>query len=339
MYLFSFVGVRRSNGEPMALFRCDICEQVFTGLKYINQHTNTHFDKSILFYQCKLCSACFKFRTQLINHAWRKHKIPHIQDKTSEVTGMNVKEDLDSNSQSVMSVVSDENQNEVKSVDESENNNNNSDATTDEAFNNNNYSPEEGEIQSSRQPNVNPAAVTKIKTRHGIYFKVNGAFMCRWCNRSFFRLFCLQRHERVHTGFKPCYCKECGKGFSESRNLRQHIMRFHANGTQLHLLRNVRRRKLESFSYSGLREKENTDSHESHSDDVPVSMVLPKLEDGENPVTQLEDEIRERENLGADVMVVFPSDEPLQEENRSVIVHKNSTNQSLKKYDKNISAT
>lgn len=27
---------------------------------------------------------------------------------------------------------------------------------------------------------------------------------------------------------KPCYCKVCGRGFSERRNLRHHILRFHA---------------------------------------------------------------------------------------------------------------
>ena len=51
--------------------------------------------------------------------------------------------------------------------------------------------------------------------------------MCQYCNKTFFRLFSLQRHEQVHTGVKPCFCKECGKGFSEPRNLRQHMIRYH----------------------------------------------------------------------------------------------------------------
>ena len=53
-----------------------------------------------------------------------------------------------------------------------------------------------------------------------------GQFKCRYCDKTFDRVFSVHRHERVHTGFKPCVCKVCGKGFSEKRNLRHHLIRF-----------------------------------------------------------------------------------------------------------------
>ncbi|XP_018012183.1 uncharacterized protein LOC108669378 [Hyalella azteca] len=69
-------------------------------------------------------------------------------------------------------------------------------------------------------------------------------YQCRYCEKKFDRAFSCNRHERVHTGYKPCYCKHCGKGFSEPRNLRHHMIRFHSDGSMKHLIRRDRRRRL-----------------------------------------------------------------------------------------------
>ncbi len=66
-----------------------------------------------------------------------------------------------------------------------------------------------------------------------LYRRYSGTYVCQYCNKTFFRLFSLQRHEQVHTGLKPCFCKECGKGFSEPRNLRQHMIRYHSDHSGL----------------------------------------------------------------------------------------------------------
>ncbi|RWS17617.1 zinc finger protein 236-like protein [Dinothrombium tinctorium] len=70
-----------------------------------------------------------------------------------------------------------------------------------------------------------------------------GQFKCRFCDKTFDRIFSVHRHERVHTGYKPCICKVCGRGFSEKRNLRHHIIRFHSDGSGRELLKRVRKEK------------------------------------------------------------------------------------------------
>lgn len=60
----------------------------------------------------------------------------------------------------------------------------------------------------------------------------NCTFQCKMCPKTFDRIFSLQRHERIHSGVKACFCKICGRGFSELRNLRHHIIRFHAESAQ-----------------------------------------------------------------------------------------------------------
>jgi hypothetical protein len=70
-----------------------------------------------------------------------------------------------------------------------------------------------------------------------------GQFKCRYCDKTFDRIFSVHRHERVHTGYKPCICKVCGRGFSEKRNLRHHIIRFHSDGSGRELLKRARKDK------------------------------------------------------------------------------------------------
>ncbi|GAB6032099.1 hypothetical protein CHUAL_010463 [Chamberlinius hualienensis] len=69
-----------------------------------------------------------------------------------------------------------------------------------------------------------------------------GGFKCKECFKTFDRSFSLNRHLRSHTGVKKCYCHHCGKGFCEQRNLRHHIIRFHSDGSERHLLRRTRNR-------------------------------------------------------------------------------------------------
>lgn len=87
-------------------------------------------------------------------------------------------------------------------------------------------------------------------------------FQCHVCKKLFDRLFSLNRHLRSHTGFKPCYCRECGKGFSEPRNLRHHVIRFHSDGSLRHLLRRAHQRNF------GKEPRTATSDDRSHQDEL-----------------------------------------------------------------------
>ena len=75
-------------------------------------------------------------------------------------------------------------------------------------------------------------------------------FSCRYCGKKFDRAFSCNRHERVHTGFKPCFCRICGRGFSEPRNLRHHVIRFHSDGSLRHLIKRDRRKRKGGLQFS-----------------------------------------------------------------------------------------
>ncbi|ESO94293.1 hypothetical protein LOTGIDRAFT_118548, partial [Lottia gigantea] len=58
------------------------------------------------------------------------------------------------------------------------------------------------------------AAHDSANQNNGKKYFVNlmtGMYECRFCRKSFSREFLLQRHEKIHTGQKGIYCKECGK--------------------------------------------------------------------------------------------------------------------------------
>ena len=175
-------------------------------------------------------------------------------------------------------------------------------------------------------------AASSVASTSGVSVRRRGSvFVCRYCNKSFDRSYSVVRHERMHTGFKPCLCRFCGRGFSEPRNLRQHLARFHASArgfsvsnTSMTSRDERRRRKKRTKSHSDAAQPEDDDRTQD-GDATEMTSRTPQNgskrarcdDDDDAALTSMTSshdmasEIREKERLGDDVTVVIPSDAPL----------------------------
>lgn len=165
-------------------------------------------------------------------------------------------------------------------------------------------------------PEVNHASSENYEDKNGCNFQ------CKMCPKTFDRIFSLQRHERIHSGVKACFCKICGRGFSELRNLRHHIIRFHAESAQKEPLPYRRRpnrmrnvsssQKLVSFlkktavrilNSMGQSKLEQSASEDNNSSEKLQNSEAPKeLDRNENrnfsaPTTSIEESLQEQNGM------------------------------------------
>lgn len=49
-------------------------------------------------------------------------------------------------------------------------------------------------------------------------------FLCNFCGKSFIKNSHLERHIRIHTGFKPYKCQKCDKCFGQGNDLKRHLL-------------------------------------------------------------------------------------------------------------------
>ncbi len=350
-------GVNINSGTNVSLYKCHLCGKVFNFLSKLQCHLSLHFEHHITLYQCSLCDANFKFKLHLFRHLRRNHGIkkPHIwtsgpnvprsgmyavtaagspehsdiQPSERDITPEN-KNSEDAESASEVGVIHRVPSNEPTPVSSSE-------AQPPEG------QPSEGqppELTSERLPGDESIQVPSHMVGYPLqrYYirRYNHTYVCRYCNKTFFRLFSLQRHERIHTSYKPCHCRDCGKGFSEPRNLHHHMVRFHPDHEPSHKVKHVRRTILSGLSRTSQRlapvtpdmieeanksetppettgnvetkEEEPQASHSHKTEEVSSSHVSPS---GVPVKQQLASVIREKERLAEDVTVVIPSDAPL----------------------------
>ena len=375
-------GVNVQTGTKISLYRCHMCGKMFNYLSKLQCHLSVHFERHLSFYSCPLCGVSFRFQLQLRRHlrtshaTMTSHEKRLLQTASTTAAAKMVSRRL-ANAGNFRSVF----QIEGASQQPSEQQNKEDaervfqvkqeagvatgdtglqdvpqEAVTSEFESRADEYPETGHQVSPPSPmssvdgplaGYSPSFQTTGEFYHRRY---RGSYVCRYCNKVFHRLFSLQRHERVHTGYKPCFCKDCGRGFSETRNLRHHIVRFHGDMPQTNMVKQVRRAILSGLSRTSQRLMPVTQDMiaEAYSEEdqranpllKPVAPVAgPRVvHDKEkllNPIfpmkeahparpeeaapqeatvgepSRLASEIRQKESLGEDVTVVIPTDAPL----------------------------
>ena len=361
-------GFNKSTKERLSLFKCHMCGKIFNFLSRLQCHLSLHFETTLNVFVCTYCDAHFQFKTQLAQHLLRSHEV-HLSP------GEDILDLTELSPQMEQSQSSPGDSQEGK---EAEGNDLHTSTHTSMSYSGyttssvnyaadgkNSGSPPGGTISGLGTAGTMPSWLQDDESMHysvsarALYSRVNGLYICQFCNKGFDRLFSLSRHERVHTGFKPCYCKYCGRGFSEPRNLRHHIVRFHSDIGDGQVIKRIRKgmpltgpwrinRRVshssqrlayvppemvtkrddddeDSQSFQALTGTKDLASPPAQSEKDSVSpqadsadlhqpiIIEPKSDSNTEQVShkELANEIREKEKLDEDVMVVIPSDAPL----------------------------
>ncbi|XP_046358785.2 uncharacterized protein LOC124136795 isoform X1 [Haliotis rufescens] len=276
-------GVNSVTGKEVTMFKCYICGRMFSSLSRVQCHLSMHFELEITTYQCKYCDATFKHKSLMVQHVL-KHKI-----KGENVDGTD-------------NAMSDEEDYHVK------------DEPTDTQNENSGISPssESDNTKVRSDGSETSPDLNQMKPN-----RFNGVHECKFCRKTFSRQFLLQRHERIHTGQKAFYCKECGKGFSESVNLSQHMSLFHADSTlSKQGTRGFNRAKHRSLLRIAYWDKfpGRAPDQEGEGDDTEPAppATLPKRPEEEQNQKDMEQakEMLEKDGIKEEVTVVMPSAPP-----------------------------
>ena len=275
-------GVNIKTGGRVSLYKCYMCNKMYNKMSKLQCHMSMHFERNLSVYTCELCGATFKFRLQLVRHISRVHHSKpyapplshrwHSQSSVPPAGGLTVTspDDYKTRSPLVTSrespteggsatqhdrklddashVTGDRSSHLARSCDQASSINQDPEQEGSQSQSGDQEPPEQ-EVRYHGYPlgSIGSSLASSHPALHKyLYRRYSGTYVCQYCNKSFFRLFSLQRHEQVHTGIKSCFCKECGKGFSEPRNLRQHIIRYHGEhgsigDDDVHSIRRLRR--------------------------------------------------------------------------------------------------
>lgn len=273
-------GVHSQSDQPYSLYKCCLCGFAFPCLEPMIAHIQTMHLNSSSQLTCDKCGATFKWRSELQLHEHIHTAMEQQGNTTSQLPllpsflqpnlallGPYLSEQYEKSSSKTNGSLNGSS-NKPAISDNRENQGLNLSAALNLAafkkddplasFNNrikDELLPKRHKSKETRSPIVdssddamsllkdNPFRPKLTSTLGEIEETAPGQFKCRFCDKTFDRIFSVHRHERVHTGYKPCICKVCGRGFSEKRNLRHHIIRFHSDGSGRELLKRARKDK------------------------------------------------------------------------------------------------
>ncbi|CAL1542591.1 unnamed protein product [Lymnaea stagnalis] len=183
-------GINNVTGRRATVFKCHLCQRVFSSLLRFNHHLPSHYDTEIQTYDCRYCEASFRSHVQIVKH---------LQCHREKFTGLN-QAGTGLNSSALLL---EEFQRKHK------------EQHSDVALNssaNSTFSPTFHSDES--------LSGTNLTTEPGE--RANGGYACVKCRKSFSREYLLQRHMRIHQNQNTYYCPECQSGFSGEQDLLEH---------------------------------------------------------------------------------------------------------------------
>ncbi|XP_068235169.1 sal-like protein 1 [Palaemon carinicauda] len=231
------LGVNEETGDKMELYKCFLCSVAFPSISRLQAHLSQHKQRFV----CCKCNFSCDSRVQFSHHVQREHLSMAVQSRRDKI---DVRSDMSDDSNSAENTVTVAAL--LSALREKAQENRPVNLASKET-----YEEEEEDHGSEDSCPVSPSSESQEAgelQEAGSGEDLFKMYTCRFCGKKFDRAFSCNRHERVHTGYKPCFCRVCGRGFSEPRNLRHHVIRFHSDGSLRHLIKRDRRKKLEEDS-------------------------------------------------------------------------------------------
>lgn len=226
------LGVNDETGDKMELYKCFMCGVAFPSVSRLQGHLSQHKQQFV----CCKCSFSCDSRVQFSYHVQREHLSPVVQSRREKVDVRCDMSDDSSSAENTVTVAA-----LLSALREKAQENRPVNLTPKETY-------EEMEEDHGSEDSYPVSPSSESQEAGELQEGSNGEdlfkmYTCRFCGKKFDRAFSCNRHERVHTGYKPCFCRVCGRGFSEPRNLRHHVIRFHSDGSLRHLIKRDRRKK------------------------------------------------------------------------------------------------
>ncbi|XP_064097220.1 zinc finger protein 236-like isoform X2 [Macrobrachium nipponense] len=231
------LGINEETGDKMELYKCFLCSVAFPSISRLQAHLSQHKQRFV----CCKCNFSCDSRVQFSHHVQREHLSTAVQSRRDKI---DVRSDMSDDSNSAENTVTVAAL--LSALREKQQENRPVNLAPKET-----YEEEEEDHGSEDSCPVSPSSESQEAgelQEAGSGEDLFKMYTCRFCGKKFDRAFSCNRHERVHTGYKPCFCRVCGRGFSEPRNLRHHVIRFHSDGSLRHLIKRDRRKKVEDDS-------------------------------------------------------------------------------------------
>ena len=222
-------------------YLCTVCDRRFTTKRYLNIHRNSHTGKNL--YSCTECDKHFSFRSSFIQHmnihagkykctecgkcchsnyALALHRRSHSGKKPVECR-VSSKQPTTSHG----SVVHER----VHSVKKRYKSAVSGKVFSESAGLNNHKRDHTGEKPRLKQPKKSLRQATNLQQHHGNVECNRRQYQCAYCKKVCKTHVSLKRHLRVHSDRKVYSCRHCSNSFTFARQLRQHLLMLHNEGT------------------------------------------------------------------------------------------------------------